>query len=343
MAIKAREGDLVENTKGVVFDVKGLIHPPDKIVAFPRFIPDASGNRKRRNTAYGKIYSLSERFRFLEQRFPHYLVHDPVFDETLCEIPVDEVKKHYEPVERLQELRNSRSLDPLETWALQLTGLLKETAEVPWDAIGISGSILAGLHTARSDIDPIVYGSQNCRKVYATLGELMKDESGPFKPYSREELKALFDFRSKDTTTSFEDFVRTESRKIMQGKFMGIDYFVRFVKNWNEIDESYGDIHYKNVGHARIEATVVDDSESVFTPCVYRMSNVWVLDGPNVEHVEEIASFRGRFCEQAKEGEDVIAQGKVERITDRRRNHEHFRLLLGNKPSDHMILRSTRA
>ena len=45
----------------------------------------------------------------------------------------------------------------------------------------------------------------------------------------------LFDFRSKDTIMTFEDFAEVESRKAFQGKFMETDYFVRFVKDWQEI------------------------------------------------------------------------------------------------------------
>ena len=62
-----------------------------------------------------------------------------------------------------------------------------------------------------------------------------------------------------------------------------------------------------------------------------------ILKGPNIEPLEEIVSFRGRFCEQARSGEVVIAEGKVERVQPEF-NLEHYRLLLGNKPSDHMIL-----
>lgn len=328
----------METRAGLIFDVKGLIHPPGKVIAFPRFIPDPSGNRKIKCTAYKKVYSLSERLKFLEQNFPHYVVHDPVFDEKLCEVPVNAVKYHYKPAEKLQELRSSNRLGMLESLALQLAKLLKETANIPWNTIGISGSIMAELHTPSSDIDPIVYGSENCRKVHSALRNLLSQKNGPFKPYTRKDLKALFDFRSRDTMMSYEDFVQTESRKFLQGRFLQRDYFIRFVKDWTEVGENYGDVHYVNVGYARVEATVVDDSESIFTPCFYRVSNVRVLEGPKIESVERITSFRGRFCEQARIGEVVIAQGKVERVLDNRQNREYFRLLLGNKQSDYMIL-----
>jgi predicted nucleotidyltransferase len=201
--LKAREGDLIETKSGLIFDVKGLIHPPDRVIAFPRFIPYEGGNRKRGKTAYCKIYSLSERFMFLKQYFPQYVLYDGVFDETLCEVPKQDIKRHYRPSERLQEIRRSSKPDRLEKAALEFFEQLRKQAKMSWDDCGISGSLLIKLHTPKSDIDPIVYGSNSCRKTYAALTNLLKSEKRSFKPYTLRELKTLFDFRSKDTMTGF--------------------------------------------------------------------------------------------------------------------------------------------
>lgn len=337
MKIRAREGDLLETTDNILFDVKGLVHPPNRVVAFLRYVPNSNGDRERDGIRFRKVYALSERYALLEQAFPQYLVYDRVFNERLCEVPVEVVKKHYQPTYCLRALRNRNELDEVERTALRFVELLKEKAEVPWSKIGISGSIAVRLHTPSSDADPIVYGSETCHKVYSTLKQMLGDRKSLVRPYSPEELKELFDFRSKDTALSFEDFVRTDSRKTLQGKFMGRDYFVRLVKNWNEVQEQYGTILYEPVGHAKIEAKVVDDSEAIFTPCRYKIENVKILEGSHAGTIEEIVSFRGRFCEQAKSGEIVIAQGKVER-QQRYGHRENFRLLLGNKIWDHMIL-----
>jgi uncharacterized protein len=337
--MRAREGDLIKSKSNVVFDVKGLVHPPNKIIAFPRFIPSPQGTRQGKNALYGKVYNLGDRFKYLQENHPDLIVFDPVFGETLCEVPLDQIAEHYQPTEKLASIRASKHLSTLERKALELATTLKEKADIPWGAIGISGSIMAGLTNEKSDIDPLVYGKENSRKAYTALQELLKKADSGFTPYSREELQTLFDFRSKDTQMSFEDFVLVESRKAFQGMFMGTDYFIRFVKGWSETNEQYDDVCFKNSGYTKITANIADDSDSLFTPCTYQLNDVAVVEGPKLTPITEIVSFRGRFCQQATNNEAIEAQGKVELVTDKKNLSEHYRLILGNKPSDYMVLR----
>ena len=334
----AREGELIKTGNHVIFDVKGLVHPPNRLIAFPRYIPSPEGTRKGKKGLYGKIYSFSERFQFLKQNMPDLIVHDPVFDETLCEVPVDTVVERYDPVEKLRLLRTSKMRGDLERKVVHLTEELQEASGIPWSSIGISGSVLTGLYTVKSDVDPVVYGAENCRRAYEALENLLNDDAAGFKQYTRGELQALFDFRSKDTIMSFEDFARVERRKAFQGMYEGTDYFIRFVKDWSQVTEQYGDVCYKNAGYSKITATIADDSEALFTPCTYRIENVTVAEGAKLEPIKEIVSFRGRFCEQARKGEAVTAQGKVEHVTDKRNGKTHYRVILGNQPADYMVL-----
>ena len=98
--------------------------------------------------------------------------------------------------------------------------------------------------------------------------------------------------------------------------------------------------HRDRRGHGDIaepKAMILDDSKAIFTPCRYSVEDVRVLDGGCGKAVTEIESFRGRFCEQAINGETVIAQGKVERV-NKKNGDTSFRLLLGGKPSDFIVL-----
>ena len=243
----------------------------------------------------------------------------------------------------MQNYAKAKNLSTLENKALQLATTLKEKAGIPWSAIGISGSIMAGLTNEKSDIDPLVYGVENSRKAYAALKELLKTADSGFKPYTREELQTLFDFRSKDTQMSFEDFEKVESRKAFQGMFMGTDYFIRFVKEWSEISEQYGDVCYSNSGYAKVSANIADATDSLFTPCTYKLKDVEVVEGPKLSPITEIVSFRGRFCEQVptnlREPPTVEAQGKVELVTDNKTGATHYRLIIGGKPTDYMVVK----
>ncbi|MHA1711643.1 MAG: nucleotidyltransferase domain-containing protein, partial [Candidatus Freyarchaeota archaeon] len=197
-SLKAREGDVIETLDNIFFDVKGLTHPPGKIVAFPRFIPDPAGDRRLGGITYRKVYPLAERYALLRRSFPQYLTYDPVFDEYLCEVPIEVIRRCYRPINRLKALRHGKKLDALEKRALQLAEILKREAGIPWSHLGVSGSILIGLHRPTSDIDLIVYGSKSCRRVHSPLKNLL-EEGFPLKPNDLEDLKRLFEFRSMNT------------------------------------------------------------------------------------------------------------------------------------------------
>jgi predicted nucleotidyltransferase len=332
--IRAREGDFIETLEGLIFDVKGLFHPPDRVVAYVRYVEDPSGNRRRGEKTYTKVYSLEERENLLRSRYPRYLYRDPVFGELLEEVQNKLIRIHYQPAEKVSELLKEISLDQVEAESTEFIHLLHESSGVDYGKLGLSGSILVDLHTQESDIDIVVYGRKNCKDVYETLRLLIQEEKR-VSSYDIEDLEKLYKFRSKDTWVSIEDFLRTERRKFSQGKFGGRDFFVRFIPDWDEVDERYGDCLYMNSGYAKIEAKVIDDSNSIFTPCRYLISGAKVLDGTNISSIKEIVSFRGRFCEQAKKGETVIAQGKMEKVIERN-GTEYFRLIIGAKPSDFM-------
>ncbi|MBT8171240.1 hypothetical protein KJN74_00005, partial [Candidatus Bathyarchaeota archaeon] len=158
--MKAREGDLIESKNNILFDVKGIIHPPPRVVAFLRYVPDSTGIRKRFGKKYKKYYSLSDRYALLKQYYPEYLVFDPVFNTLLCEVPLTDLKNHFHPVQGLNKLRKRDDLDQIENYALEFMNILKERSGIQWNKLGISGSILVNIHEINSDLDFIVYGSK---------------------------------------------------------------------------------------------------------------------------------------------------------------------------------------
>lgn len=335
-----REGDFIETHSGLIFDVKGTLHPPDRVVAFLRYYPSETGERTRNGARYGKVYSLSDRFNFLKKRYPSYIYFDKVYDSVMQGVPRSDVTHLYKPTEKLTELANSPTgLDDLEKDSLEFCNTLSESADVPLKKLGVTGSILVDLHGSQSDIDVIVYGYKNCIAVYGALDYLYRDPGSQVKPYSESELRKLFEFRSSDTLSKWDSFLVTEKRRKLQGLFKKRDYFVRFIKDWNESDEKYGDVTYKSLGHVTISARVADDSEAYFTPCKYVIKDVGRVDGQVAREVaiREVDSFRGRFCEIARIGERITARGKLELVREKSGNTYH-RVIVGGEKDDFLTL-----
>jgi len=313
--------------------VKGLVHPPDRVVAFVRYVPDALGSRRRGSLKYRKIYELSERYSFIQRMVPEYLVRDPVFDEDLIEVPRQRILRHYEPLRKTRELLRDAST-PLERKTVEMMARLASSSSVPEEEFGVSGSVLVGLAGPDSDIDIIVYGSERCRRIRRALADLLR-EGDEFQPYDEEKVRTLYEARHKETGVSFSEYARCELRKDFQGYFKGTDFFVRYVKEPSEVEEEYGSARHQALGYGRLEGTVSSDHEAIFTPCTYPLQDVALLLSPKIEVPREVVSFRGQFCEQARVGERVVAQGKFERRTDSKETFN--RLLLGNMRRDFMV------
>ncbi len=341
LSIKAREGDFIETFEGLIFDVKGLVHPPDRVIAYLRYFEDHSGERMRGGRRYAKVYSLNERDRILRERYPRYICYDHVFGEWLESVPNRLVKIHHEPLKKTLELLKEPRLNDVEAQALRLIKTIHDFSSVPLENLGISGSILVDLCTPRSDMDIVVYGRRNCLLAHESLRTLLSEGKESFSSYGFSDLRRLYEFRSRDTWMPFREFCEVERRKVSQGKFSGRDFFVRFILDWEEVNERYGDRLYRNVGYMRIKAKIEDDKDAIFTPSRYGITEVKVLEGASkIPPPVEIVSFRGRFCEQARKGEWVAAQGKVEKVIERDGN-EFYRLVLGAKPSDFMMIKSS--
>ena len=84
--MKPREGDLIKTMSNVVFDVKGLVHPPNKVIAFPCFIPSVQGTRQGKDALSAKYTVLAIASSTCRKTIGTHRFR-PRFDETMCEVP----------------------------------------------------------------------------------------------------------------------------------------------------------------------------------------------------------------------------------------------------------------
>ncbi|MFX1569375.1 MAG: nucleotidyltransferase domain-containing protein [Promethearchaeota archaeon] len=341
--LQAIEGDYIETKNtNLFFDVKGLLHPDDYIICFLRFFPSLEGDRIKNGTKYKKIYQLDNRYALLKERYPKYLFFSKELDLEVQGVRKKEINEIHTPRKFFKKLLERKYLTSIEIQSRELCELLISQGDISEDSIGITGSTMVGLNTEDSDIDLIIYGTETSLKFHEKMGQIFKS-SDKIRNYNNEEYKFHYDWRVGGSDIPFEDFLRSERRKLHQGKFMELDFFIRYIKSPIDWKGNFYDYQYKNLGRIKLKAEILDSRDSIFTPCSYKIKPQKILESTlklnniNSSDINEINSFRGRFCEQAKEGEKVLIEGKLEKVNFRN-SLEYYRILLTDQIKDKMLI-----
>lgn len=311
------EGFFIESKDGMIFDVKGLSQPSDRVIAFVRYIPwEFLKVEEKKRKDFVKLYNLKERYSFLADRFPEYLFEDPKGRGLLQGVERNNIRKIYDPRKKLVNLmKEVFPVDSLEYLTSRLVQAIISFSGIKLDSIGISGSILVDLHTESSDIDLIIYGEENGFAVYEAMPEIFVKEK-TISRYSNENLKSLWKERGQEKQINFNSFLAIEAKKNLQGKIRDVDFYIRCVPFPDEIDESYDTIMILSLGEIELKALIDDDTKAIFTPCIYTLKEVELIAAPRDIKIipSRIYSVRGRYCDLAKKGEKVHIKGKIEQV-----------------------------
>jgi predicted nucleotidyltransferase len=332
------EGFAVETGEHWIFSVKGMLHPHDRVIAYLRYLPDAVGGRRRGEVTYRRVYRFAEQVDLLRSQHPEYLCHDPVLGIEVQSVPRSRIHTVHDPCAFLARLRRSGPANPVEEDALALAELLQRASGVPRSSLGVSGSVMLGTHRHDSDLDLLVYGETSGKSVHRALDDLLREAGGLVRWLDQDELRELHAAHRPDTPLTFHDFARLQRRKVNEGRYRDRAFFLRFVKQPEEFGERYGERRYQFVGRATVRATVHDDSDAIFTPCCYGVRKVAVLEGPQVDDLREIVSFRGRFSDQLRTGEVAEATGTIEWVVQEAGESYH-RLVVGGRAGDWLLVR----
>lgn len=320
--MKARTRDFIYTDDDLYFATTSYLHPEGKILSFLRYIPDPHGERSKNGQKYSKVDS-KQAYEFLESRHPEYLFNSNK-ELKMMGVPFNKVNQILRPEERLQEIINTENRDELLQKVVKLAGIFNDYASIPYSKMGVSGSILPGLYDpAISDIDFVIYGLKNHRKAMDTFGEI-KDKSD-LKSISDEYWMHLYEKRIKDSSLSYEEFKWYEKRKNNRGVIDGTLFDILATRNWSEIKGKYGEEDYESLGTALIESRVSDALGAFDNPAVYKVKDIHILEGKDVP-VTEIASFTHTYSGQARDSEEIIAKGKLEKVEG---PNSRYRLVVG--------------
>jgi len=334
---KFRDRDFLQTREGFFFCVVGPSHPPDRVISYLKYAPSKSGvwgkgkKRFRRAMRSYTIPNLLETFNFLERNYPHYLFHSSFYNITLAAVPQQSISKHFKPEEKLAQLRQASSFDPLQKKLTRFTSFLAETSNVSHDFFGVTGSILLDIHQPKfSDMDITVYGLKNSLAVKNALEENYASSSSPVKRFEGKALKVWCAKKAERYPLTSAEALKLYERKWNLGIFEDTLFSVHPVKLEQEVTEEYGEKTYHPVGQATIRAVVYDNTDSLFLPCVYRIKEAKILEGPQVRDIVEVVSYESLYDSLAHVGESIVVRGKLERIVDRKTSQGYHRILVGS-------------
>ena len=321
MEEKLVEGYFIKTSDNLIFEVKGVVHPHDRIIAYVRYVPNL-------DSSFRKIYDLREREEYLSNGFLGYLWFSKTHGRVLQAVPHKKIVQVLDPIEHIDQIRNDKSALSIAT--TNLVELLLDITGIDRTEIGVTGSQLVGVATETSDIDLVVYGESTCRKFYNRLRKKF-DKIPGLERYEGELLDAHVLFRWGDLTEQQELLHRIESAKILQGVFESHQFFIRLVKRPQDVGEIFGQIVTENLKTREVHCSVINNRNSIFTPCTYQVES---LDLPKLK---QLVSYRGRFTEQVSSDMSVRARGRLENVIDSSTSENYQQLVLGESPSDYLI------
>jgi predicted nucleotidyltransferase len=334
---KFRDRDFLRTKEGFLFCVVGPYHPPNRVISYLKYVPAKLGSwgkgiwRFKRVMRNYTIPSLLETFKLLEKEYPHYLFYSPFYNILMTAVPSEYVAKHYKPEEKLAQLQNAKRLDALQKKVVRFVSFLSEKSNVPTEFFGVTGSILLNIHRMDvSDIDLTVYGLKNSLAVKQVLQPTFSQKISKIKRLEGSALNAWCRKKASIFPLTFDEALHVYKRKWNLGIFEDTEFSVHPVKLEEEVNEEYADKMYDPLGSVVLGAVVVENTDSLFLPAVYRIQDARVIKGAQVADIEEVVTYEGLYGDIAEIGESILVKGKLELVHDKKNRRKYHRIVVGS-------------
>lgn len=171
-----RDHDVVEDFLGRFYVVVGNLHPPNRLVAYLKYVPTTIKTIwTRRDMWYDRVlktYGVRSLHRYLRglQEFSY----DPVFNTYIPTVKISSIIRYYYPEVRLREIISSVN-DELELAVVEFTDMLRSYAGISVTCLGVTGSLLTKTHNvSTSDVDVVIYGCRPALDFIEHIDDFLK-------------------------------------------------------------------------------------------------------------------------------------------------------------------------
>jgi predicted nucleotidyltransferase len=198
----------------------------------------------------------------------------------------------------------------LQEETVELVSLLSAESQVPIQDFGIHGSVGLNMHSEYSDIDLVVYGSQNFRRLESAVDRLAEEE------------RVKYVFTKK-----------IDSSRKHRGRYKDRRFVYNAVRKPEEIDAQRGRLRYTPIKNVMFSCEVVDDSENMFRPAIYPIRNYKPDDSASELSKDQVParvlSMIGYYRNVARRGDCIKVSGTLERIENIETGEVSYQVVVG--------------
>lgn len=324
------DGDTFVTKEGFIFNVFGYEHPEKRVFAFLKYIPSKyrtffgvsllqrtwkfEGTELMRGE---KLYSAKNYQLFLEtfhRNFPEYAYFCPFRKKEVISAPVNSIARMYSPNACLHSLIQLPVKDSLQKMTLDFIHLVSAESGIGLEDFGVHGSVGLGMHSAKSDIDVVVYGASNFRRLEETVSKLANTE-----------------------VLSYVFSNRLDKARRFKGRYKGRIFMYNAIRKPKEITDQYGKYSYTSLEKVKFRCRVKDDSEAMFRPAIYDIEEYNMIESSPLfkDKVPTLAvSMIGCYRNVAKRGEQIEVSGMLERVEEVGGGKVSYQVVVGTGVSE---------
>ncbi len=330
------DGDTFVTKDGFILNTFGYEHPEDRVFAFLKYIPAQfkemfQVEMLERTWKFGentlfraeKLYTAKNYKSFIEtfrKNFPDYLYFCPFRNREIITTPLKLIEHVFVPRERLVWLENLKKRDTLQQMALDLIHLISEESTVSFSDLGVHGSIALNMHAPESDIDFVVYGSENFRLVESAIARLVNAGKLTYLASNRIEAARKFQGRYQNKIFMYNATMQFDDAKNIK----------------------YGAYRYVALDPVQFKCTVCEDSQTMFRPAFYKISGYKPLNSiselPPEKTPIQVMSNIGCYRNIARKGSEIKVAGKLERVESTKNNEAFYQVAVGTATSEEEYL-----
>jgi predicted nucleotidyltransferase len=265
-----------------------------------------------------KLYTAQNYKSFIEtfrKNFPDYVYYCYLRNKELITVSLKSIERVYVPKNCLTALARLEHPDILQKMALDLIGLISNESGVSTEDFGVHGSIALNMHAPESDIDFVVYGSENFRIVEQAIARLVN--AG---------------------TLSYIINNRLDAARKFKGRYNKKIFMFNATRKPEEVKTKYGMHRFSSLDPMRFQCTVSNDTEAMFRPATYKINNYKPLDAESELPIDKIpdrvVSNIGCYRNVARESSEIKVAGTLERVESIKTGDVFYQVVVGTATSE---------